>query len=81
MAALALLIHRFAKQVRVGGRLSLSSNGDPALAAAFAELGWSDPYPIEDDPTQFAAPEAPIEAAVVMAPETAVLETPEGHVV
>lgn len=72
MKALEHLIRRFGKEVRVGGRLCISANGDPALVAAFVELGWSDPHPIEPG-------EAPPEAAVIEAPERAVLPRPKGR--
>jgi hypothetical protein len=61
--ALAHLIHRFGTQVRINGELCLCSNGDPALSAAFAALGWSDPMPVA--------------AAVLDEPETATVESPE----
>lgn len=60
------LIHRFARQTRVGGVLCLTSNGDPALVSAFAALGWADPHPIEPV-------EGPLETAAVEAPERAVM--------
>jgi hypothetical protein len=81
MSALEQIIRRFARQTRVNGVLALTSNGDAALAAAFAELGWSDPYPIEPVVQLMFEAEGPAEAAVVSAPETAVLDTPEGHIV
>jgi hypothetical protein len=72
---LAQIVHRFATQVRVGGTLCLSSNGDPALVAAFKALGWSEPYPIE--PSAFVEPAE--EAATVEAPERAVMPSPRGR--
>lgn len=72
--ALAQIIHRFATQVRVGGVLCLSSNGDPALVAAFAALGWPDPCPI--DRAVF-NPEP--EAATVEAPARAVMPDAKGR--
>jgi hypothetical protein len=74
MGALEHLIRRFGTQVRHNGVLCLCSNGDPALVAAFAELGWPDPCPIDGPPV------APVlEAAVVEAPERAVLPKPKGR--
>ena len=68
---LELVIRRFAKQVRSNGVLCLMTDGDPALVAAFAALGWSDPYPIEPVPVV-----APLEsAAMAPAPERATLNS------
>ena len=66
MQILAHVAHRFASQVRVNGVLCLSSNGDPALVRAFAELGWSDPQPIDAIPAPIKA--QPIERAVLEPP-------------
>lgn len=73
-AVLEHLIHRFASQARVNGRLCLSSNGDPALVSAFKAVGWSDPHPIDADPIE---DEPVYEAAAVEAPERAVMSAPK----
>jgi hypothetical protein len=73
MDVLAQIIRRFGTQVRVNGVLCLCSNGDPALVAAFAALGWPDPCPIDRD--------GPLEAATVIAPERAVLNSPKRRTV
>ena len=67
MQTLAHVAHRFASQVRCNGVLCLSSNGDPALVRVFAELGWSDPQPIDAIPAPIKAT-APIERAVLDPP-------------
>ncbi len=69
------IIRRFAKQLRVGGRLCLTANDDPALVSAFKAVGWSDPYPIE--PAEVVPDEAPLEVAVDEAPERAVMPGPK----
>jgi len=74
---LAHLVHRFASQIRVGGFLCLSANGDPALVSAFKALGWADPYRIEPE----ILPDAPLEVAAVEAPERAVLPVAKKRVV
>lgn len=78
MSVLEQLVRSKARQTRANGVLCLTSNGDPALVAAFAELGWSDPYPV--DPADVPAPVTPLEAAMVTAPERAVMDRPEGHI-
>ncbi len=50
LSVLEHVAHRFGTQVRSNGVLCLSSNGDLALVRLFAELGWSDPQPIESIP-------------------------------
>lgn len=72
--ALTLLVHRFGLQVRHDGVLCLSSNGDPALVAAFADLGWPDPCPVD---RAFFNPE--LEAATLEAPERAVMPAAKGR--
>ncbi len=67
MQVLAHVAHRFASQVRVNGVLCLSSNGDPVLVRVFAELGWSDPQPIDSIPEPVKA-QPPIERAVLDPP-------------
>ena len=67
------IAHRYCKQVRVGGVLCLSTNGDPVLVGVFKELGWSDPYAIE------AVSEPVLEAATVEAPERAVMPKAKGR--
>lgn len=63
------IAHRFGKQIRAGGLLHLSTNGDPTLVLVFKELGWSDPHPIEAAPIV-----AEEETATIVAPERAVLK-------
>ena len=71
LSTLEHIAHRFGAQVRSNGVLCLSANGDPALVRVFKDLGWADPHPIE------AVRE---EAAVLLAPERAVLKAPKGRV-
>lgn len=79
--ALKQLVIQHARRIYQNGDLMLSSNGEPALIAAFAELGWSDLYPLASaDPSLAVAVEVgPLEAATIAAPERAVEERPEGH--
>ncbi len=70
LSVLEHIAHRFGTQVRVGGVLCLSSNGDPALVRLFAELGWSDPQPIESIP----APQSAMELATVENYERAIMD-------
>jgi hypothetical protein len=77
LSTLEHIAHRFGTQVRSNGVLCLCSNGDPALVRVFKELGWSDPQPIETIPVKATVRE---EAAVLLAPERAVLKAPKGRV-
>lgn len=44
MDVVELLARSFARQVSKDGAVALTSSNHPALVAAFAHLGWSDPY-------------------------------------
>jgi hypothetical protein len=70
---------RHARRIAVNGNVALTTNGDPLLLEAFEALGWLDPY-VEVEIERVEPIEGPPEAAVVTAPEIAVLESPEGHV-
>lgn len=77
MRTLEHLIRRFGTPIRVNGVLCVCSNGDPALVAAFKELGWSDPHPIDADSVEAPAVE---EAAAIEAPERAVMSAPKKRI-
>lgn len=61
---------RHSRHTSTDGRIGLSTNGDPLLVAAFAVLGWSDPHLNDAVP----------EAAVVEAPERAVMPKPKRRI-
>lgn len=42
------MVHQFAFQTTVNGELALTTGGLSTLEEAFAALGWSDPYIIEE---------------------------------
>lgn len=44
MDVVELLARSFARQISKDGAVALTSSNHPALVAAFAHLGWSDPY-------------------------------------
>jgi hypothetical protein len=79
MTALEHMVRSFARRTTQNGIVVLVTNGQPALIAAFAELGWSDPYP---DPLLL--PPSPVVSrdltkATVEAPERAVLPSAKGR--
>ena len=91
MTSLEHMVRSFARRIRQNGELALVTDGQPALIAAFQELGWSDPYP---DPELLPKPsrkaKASIDvtdltgsgtyvAAVVKSPERAVMPEPKGR--
>ncbi len=69
---LAHLARRQAVRIVRNGERVMSAGGDPVLVKVFELLGWSDPCPAVD-----AAPGE--EAAVIDAPERAVLPRPTGR--
>jgi hypothetical protein len=74
------LVRSFARRISKDGSVALISNGHPALVAAFAHLGWPDPY---IDPTLL--PAKPVDVvrhvkATVESPERAVIAPPKGRV-
>jgi hypothetical protein len=81
MTLIEQLVRRIARRTTKDGAVVLITNGEPVLLAAFADLGWSDPYP---DPLLL--PPKPIPAlhgvrmATVTAPEKAVLPRPKGSI-
>lgn len=80
MTALEHVVRAFARRMSHDGRVALITDGHPALVAAFAELGWSDPYP--DPlllPPVLKTPEPTIRMATVKAVESAVLPRPKGY--
>lgn len=71
MTALERLTRRLARAITRNGVTLLTAHDDPAVLAAFKELGWDDPH--DDRP-------APVfKKATVSAPERAVLPRPEGR--
>ncbi len=42
-------VRMHARRITKNGYSALSTNGDPLLVEAFAELGWTDPYIDPDD--------------------------------
>ncbi len=74
--ALEAVCRRFARRIRQNGVLMLTHDGDPALAAAFAALGWDDAHP------EIAAPvvaPAASENTTLRDSEQAVMPGSEGH--
>lgn len=79
MTSLEHMVRSFARRITQNGAVALVTDGQPALIAAFKDLGWSDPYP---DPELLpkTLPAAKHEKAVVTAPERAVLSSPKGRI-
>jgi len=68
------LVRSFARRISKDGAVAIISNGHPALVAAFAHLGWSDPYL---DPTLLPPPPPPvIESVAIPVIEPALTDTP-----
>jgi len=78
MTSLEHMVRSFARRITQNGAVSLVTDGQPALVAAFQELGWSDPYP---DPSLL--PVKPVTRSVkatVESPERAVMPEPKGRI-
>jgi hypothetical protein len=76
MTVLEQFVRRTAKRITRNGAAVLITDGDPLLTAAFAELGWPDPYE-ELNPGSAPAAVAREEVAVEQrAPEQAIVVHP-----
>jgi len=89
MTSLEHMVRSFARRITQNGEVSLVTDGQPALIAAFQELGWSDPYPDPEllpkprkksaiDVTDLSGSSTYVKA-VVESPERAVLPSAKGR--
>lgn len=78
MELIEKFVRRYARRTMQNGVVVLITDGDAMFLDAFKVLGWSDPYP---DPTLLPHPPPPKEivAAVVSAPERAVMPKAKGR--